>query len=266
MSRVGAGWAARWGTVALVVGLTVSGLVGVARAQAAGSYQLLVSASADRSAATPLDGATVSGNIYAFTSPETSVLKSVFYIDDPAASGTAFHSEGTGPYDLNGGSAAAAAPYDTHLLSDGTHTITQVVTNTAKVVETDTATITVNNSVALPPAPTGVTPTSGNGYVDLVVGGDDRVHGRLQRLPRHVVLGQPLRYAAQRRRAPYRYQLPRRDRHQRHDVLLRRAVRRQRRTAQRVRVRPGQAGGPACYAAVRLAGQYVDRSLGADFT
>ena len=167
MSRVGAGWAARWGTVAVVMGVAVSGLVGVSPAQAAGSYQLLVSASADRSAATPLDGATVSGNIYAFTSPETSVLKSVFYIDDPTASGTLFHSEGTAPYDVNGGSVAAAAPYDTHALSDGTHTITQVVTNTAKVVETDTATFIVNNSVALPPTPTGVTAISGNGYVDL---------------------------------------------------------------------------------------------------
>ena len=232
MSRVGAGWALRWGTVAVVVGVALSGLVGVSSAKAAGSYQLSVSSSADRSAAVPLDGTTVSGNIYAFTSPDTGVLKSVFYIDDPSAAGTLFHSEGTGPYDLNGGSPAAAAPYDTHLLSDGVHTITQVVTTTAKTVETDTATITVNNSVVLPPAPTSVTSTSGNGYVDLGWAAAVRVDRRLQRLSRNVRIGQPLRHAAQRRLAARDADLSRRDRHQRHDLLLRRAVRRQRRPAQ----------------------------------
>ena len=53
-----------------------------------------------------------------------------FYLDDPGLEGSSFHSEGMSPYDFQGGSAAAANPFDADALSPGSHTITADITKT----------------------------------------------------------------------------------------------------------------------------------------
>jgi hypothetical protein len=68
---------------ALALGLSVSGINAVlaavsspAGAQASsGTYSLLVSSSSNRSNPAPLAGKTVSGNIYAFTTPDSGVYR-----------------------------------------------------------------------------------------------------------------------------------------------------------------------------------------------
>ena len=128
---------------------------------------MTLSQSADRSAGVNLDGLVVSGDAYIFTSPATSVKTVQFWLDDTAMAGPVTRNEATTPYDFIGGSPAAATPYDTHVLADGVHTITQKVTTTANVVVITTATFKVVNSQLPPPAPTGVTVKAGNGVVDL---------------------------------------------------------------------------------------------------
>jgi hypothetical protein len=92
--------------------MSVSGMISVlaslsspAEAQTSGgTYSLLVSSSSNRSNPTPLAGKTVSGNIYAFTSPDDSgVLRVRFYLDNPSMSGTPRRTESNAPYDFAGG-------------------------------------------------------------------------------------------------------------------------------------------------------------------
>ncbi|MDJ0923879.1 MAG: choice-of-anchor D domain-containing protein, partial [Acidimicrobiia bacterium] len=85
------------------------------------SYQLNVSTNSDRSGAIPLDGAVVSGDMFAFTSPDDSVDTVTFWVNDP--SGTPFRTEFDPPFDLAGGLPDNAAPYDTTILPDGVNTI-----------------------------------------------------------------------------------------------------------------------------------------------
>ena len=102
------------------------------------------SATADRGRAAPLDGATVAGNIYTFTTPATGLYSVNFYLDDPTRAGAIFRSEASGHVRLrDSGSTAAALPYDTNQLTDGTHTIAQAVLNSAKKTVVFTATFTV---------------------------------------------------------------------------------------------------------------------------
>jgi hypothetical protein len=102
----------------LTVTLTVGGA----------SFDILVSQSATRSSPVPLQGQTVSGNIYVFTSPDTSDISRVrFYLDDPNMTGTPRQLERNGPYDFAGGSVNTANPFNTATLVNGTHTITAAV-------------------------------------------------------------------------------------------------------------------------------------------
>ena len=76
-----------------------------------------------------LDGATVAGDIYVFTSPDDGVASSgvnrvQFWLDDPDRIGGPVHSERLAPYDFVGGSTDTAAPFDADGLADGSHTIT----------------------------------------------------------------------------------------------------------------------------------------------
>lgn len=106
-------------------------------------YTVMVSLNPDRSSAVPLEGEVLFGDVYIFTSPDDDVELVDFYLDDPTMSGAPYHSEGAGPFDLEGGAASAANPFDTRDLSDGAHTITAVLdTGTAgQIVVSGTFTV-----------------------------------------------------------------------------------------------------------------------------
>lgn len=109
-------------------------------------YTMLVSFSPDRSNPVPLESLTVSGNIYAFTSPDTGIVRVRFYLDDPNMTGPYYQLEKTAPYDFAGGSASRAKSFNTKSVADGPHTITaaiELVSGTTEVVHT---TFTVANN------------------------------------------------------------------------------------------------------------------------
>ncbi len=121
--------------------------LGMTTSDAFAQYELLLGADADRNSPVSLDGATVAGDIFVFTSPDTGVRRVFFYIDDPTQSGPYFKREGKAPYDLNGTmSNGQANAFDTNTLSDGSHTITARVELSAGGNAVVTATVTISNS------------------------------------------------------------------------------------------------------------------------
>ena len=93
------------------------------------NYQLSLSLSNDRSNPIPLQGETVSGKIYVFTSPDTEVATSssnrvLFYLDDMEMTGSPVQAERLAPFDFAGGSVEVANSFDTNTIADGSHTIT----------------------------------------------------------------------------------------------------------------------------------------------
>ncbi len=80
-------------------------------------YSLLVSQSSTLSGATALDGATVHGDIYVFTGPDTGVSRVIFSID-----GVVTQTESLAPFELVGGAA-----FNTSKLSKGAHKITALI-------------------------------------------------------------------------------------------------------------------------------------------
>jgi hypothetical protein len=129
--------------VVLALSLVLSSAVG-----AAGSYTLLVSSSSNRSNAAALGGATVSGNIFAFTSPDTSDITRVrFWLDNPTMAGSPRRTENTAPYDFAGGSVSTATPFDTRTIANGTHTITAAVDLAGGTTSVASATFTVQNAL-----------------------------------------------------------------------------------------------------------------------
>ena len=91
------------------------------------NYELVVSSASDRSGPVPLEGSTLSTASFVFLTPVTGAASVKFYIDDAAASGTPFHTENGAPFDLVGGTEAAAIAWDPTTLASGIHTITAVV-------------------------------------------------------------------------------------------------------------------------------------------
>ena len=92
------------------------------------ALELLVSTSADRSGAQPLDGAVLSGVVHVFydhvafplTGPDVT-----FWIDDPSAAGPAHRVESSAPYDLEATAPGGTAyGFDTGTLAPGVHTVT----------------------------------------------------------------------------------------------------------------------------------------------
>ena len=104
------------------------------------SYDLRTSSSPDRTGAVSLDGKTVNGDIYVFTSPDTGVEQVSFYLD-----GYVHKVENAAPYDLEGSANGFANPFDTTQFNDGNHEIRAVMDLTGGGVEEVFATFTVAN-------------------------------------------------------------------------------------------------------------------------
>lgn len=116
---------------------------------------VLLSSKADRSGATALDGATVTGDAYVFAQvPESVTAKSVTF--EVAGADGAVHSlsEWSAPYDLNGtASDGGAVAWDTTGLADGSYTAT-VTVNTSTSSTPVKASFQVKNAASAPaPAP-----------------------------------------------------------------------------------------------------------------
>jgi mannan endo-1,4-beta-mannosidase len=91
-------------------------------------YSLMVSGSPERSSFTALSGATVSGRVYVFMTPAGGVQRASFWLDNPAASGSPMHVEGSAPIDFAGTATdGKAKPWDTSSVPAGPHSITVVV-------------------------------------------------------------------------------------------------------------------------------------------
>ena len=74
----------------------------------------MLSLSSVRTSPQLLEGQTISGDVYVFTSPDASEIDRVeFFIDDPAGIGPRFSLENNAPYDLAGGNSTVANPFDT---------------------------------------------------------------------------------------------------------------------------------------------------------
>ena len=125
-------------------------------------YALSVSTMSNHSSALALQGAGLSGNAYIFTSSAsnlqnfdpTGISRVCYWLDNASMTGTATHCESFMPYDFAGSTSntttALANPWNTAAVSNGTHSITQLVTKSAGGTETDTSTFTVQN--AAPPS------------------------------------------------------------------------------------------------------------------
>ena len=86
-------------------------------------FDIILSQSADRSGQVPLDGETVSGDIYVFTNTGTDVDQVRFFLD-----GEFFDDENIAPHDLVGAVPGTdldrdARPFDTTELNNGTHSL-----------------------------------------------------------------------------------------------------------------------------------------------
>jgi len=122
----------------------------------ASAYSLLVSSSADRSNAAPLEGKTVSGDVYVFVSPSSGVTEVRFYLDDPQRQGTPIKTEGAAPWDFagtNSDTAKTARPYDSKLLVNGQHTITAAIDKSAGGTDVISSSFTVSNTSCTSPCP-----------------------------------------------------------------------------------------------------------------
>lgn len=114
-----------------------------------GEYDILVSTSADRSSATGLQGASVSGDIFAFVPTQSNITRVEFYINNPQQSGSPSQTERLAPFDMAGTAANnAALPFDTTSLSDGNHTVTVKVVTSNSGTHVVTVFFTVANDVA----------------------------------------------------------------------------------------------------------------------
>ena len=79
----------------------------------------------NRSNARSLTDATIADNVYIFAKPSTPAKEVAFYLDGASIP---VHTERDAPYDLAGGSTAAAKPLDTRTLASGDHELTTLAT------------------------------------------------------------------------------------------------------------------------------------------
>src|SRR5207244_13354208 len=121
---------------------------------AASTFDPFVSAAANRSAPSALQGQTVAGTIYVFTSPASGVTRVRFWLDNPQMSGTPRQTEGAGPWDFAGTAANGTAnPTNTTTIPNGSHTITAAVDKSAGGTDVLNSTFTVGNAEPPPPPP-----------------------------------------------------------------------------------------------------------------
>jgi hypothetical protein len=114
------------------------------------TYALAFSASSARTSPCLLQGATVSGEVYAFLNvPSQGSIKKVRFLID----GRDEQVEKEWPFDLRGAADGAAIAWDTRGASNGRHEIRATVT-TRKKTTTVVAIVTVDNPAPEPPAPT----------------------------------------------------------------------------------------------------------------
>ncbi len=111
-----------------------------------GSYELFFSSSTNLSNSVSLDGATVDGDIYVFTGPDTNVSRVTFSVD-----GVFKRAESHAPYELAGGSA-----FDTSQLSPGRHEITADVELTDGSQELISAVFIIPSISSIPPTSSSV--------------------------------------------------------------------------------------------------------------
>jgi hypothetical protein len=114
---------------------------------------LRVSTSPTRSASVPLNGATLSGSAYVFTSDSSGsanpagIVQVRYWLDNTAMSTPPKHVENYAPYDFTGtASGGTADPWDTSTLTSGTHTITQSVTPSSGAIQTVSASFSVQTT------------------------------------------------------------------------------------------------------------------------
>jgi glucose/arabinose dehydrogenase/N-acetylneuraminic acid mutarotase len=135
--------------VLLALAALAAALTALALAMPAGSApsaELKFSTAADRSTPQTLDGATVDGNIYVFTLPETGVTSVKFWLDNTAMTGTPTKIEGAAPYDFVGTAKnGTALPFGTKTLANGQHTISVQVAFSDGTTQSITGTFTVDN-------------------------------------------------------------------------------------------------------------------------
>ncbi len=113
------------------------------------SFGISISGSSDRSGSRQLNSATVSGDIYVFTTPlnpRSNLIQVKWYMDTSITQANRIGSDRKAPYDF------ISFPLDTTTLSDGVHTISaKFVFDGSTIVREDfTATFTVDNSIPEP--------------------------------------------------------------------------------------------------------------------
>jgi Lysyl oxidase/Bacterial Ig domain len=135
--------------LAFLLGLAATALVAGSLPAAASAFDLVTSASADRSGATALQGTTLSGNVYVFVSPSSGVTQVRFYLDDPSRAASPIKIESYAPWDFAGtASGGGANPYDSKLLVNGAHTITAAVDKSAGGTDVISSSFTVSNTTS----------------------------------------------------------------------------------------------------------------------
>ena len=150
------------GVAALVASVSACAQKRVDEPVSAGTYQLAVSRSPDRSSWVPLTGRVVGGRVYVFASPDTGVERVRFVLDAPSPTQASDRSEGAAPFELADSTLPGSTrPLDTTLLDNGLHTLTAVL----DLSDGGTATARASFSVFNPakPAPTttrAATPTT----------------------------------------------------------------------------------------------------------
>ena len=109
------------------------------------SVSIVTSGSSDRSGSSGLGGQTVDGTIFISVLPDGDVDQVQFFFD-----GALVSTENVAPFDFLSGTDAAANPFDTNVVADGSHTVTAEILFNNGATDSISATFNVNNSGTAP--------------------------------------------------------------------------------------------------------------------